>query len=107
MKDRRKSTRAIAFFRTEVHYKKKYYVGYIVNLSLTGCAFAHENLTQVMEGGEVSLKFRMDGRVVKMKTLVRWRDATIMGLAFLKLPDKTKKFLQDYIRTVTIRRIPL
>lgn len=107
MKERRRDTRAIAFFRTEVHYRKKYYVGYIVNVSVTGCAFAHENLTNVDVGAEVRIKFRMDGKMVATTCEVRWRDMTIMGLKFNKLTAAAKKILRDYIRTVTIRRIPL
>lgn len=106
-KDRRRDTRAISFFRTEVRYKRKYYVGYIVNLSVNGCAFAHENLTSIDEGGMCQAKFRMDGKIVNAKVVVRWRDTTIMGLKFLNLPAQKKKIIHDYIRTVTIRRIPL
>ena len=105
--NRRRDNRAISFFRTEVHSKKKYYVGYIVNISITGCAFAHENLTSVDEGGQVRVKFRMNGKIINVPAQVRWRDVTIMGLRFLKLADASKKHLRDYIRTVTIRRIPL
>ncbi len=107
MTERRIDTRAIAFFRTEVHYKKKFYVGYVVNISSTGCAFAHENLATVDEGAEVRVKFRMDGKVINTAAIVRWRDTTIMGMHFSKLSDTSKKYLRGYIRTVTIRRIPL
>lgn len=106
-RDRRKDTRAIAFFRTEVRYKRKYYVGYIVNISLTGCAFAHENLATVDEGGTAQVKFRMNGKIINTSVLVRWRDTTIMGLQFENLTSPKKKLLSDYIRTVTLRRIPL
>ncbi|MBI4179965.1 PilZ domain-containing protein [bacterium] len=106
-KDRRRAVRAIAFFRTEVRYKKKYYVGYIVNISLVGCAFAHENLTDIDEGGDCRLKFRMNGKIVNTKVVVRWRDTTIMGLQFVSITPIQKKLLHDYIRTVTIRRIPI
>lgn len=107
MKERRRDTRAIAFFRTEVHYKKKSYVGYIVNVSSTGCAFAHENLTNVETGSDVRIKFRLDGKVINTTAEVCWRDVTIMGLRFGTLTAAGKKILRDYIRTVTIRRIPL
>ncbi|OGH58366.1 MAG: hypothetical protein A3G34_16075 [Candidatus Lindowbacteria bacterium RIFCSPLOWO2_12_FULL_62_27] len=107
MKERRRDTRAIAFFRTEVHYKKKIYVGYIVNISTTGCAFAHENLTQVEEMANVRAKFRLDGKLINVAGIVRWRDATIMGLQFVRLTDTAKKQLREYIRAVTMRRMPL
>lgn len=107
MSDKRRDTRTISFFRTEIRHKRKYYVGYVVNISTTGCAFAHENLTAIEEGGEVKVKFRMNGKIIQASSEVRWRDATIMGLRFIKITDAVKKMLKDYIRTVTIRRIPL
>lgn len=107
MPERRVDTRAIAFFRTEVHYKKKFYVGYVVNISSTGCAFAHENLAAVDAGAEVRVKFRMEGKIINTAAIVRWRDTTIMGMRFSKLSDTSKKLLRDYIRTVTVRRVPL
>ena len=107
MKERRKGIRAISFVRTEVHYNKKYYVGYIVNISGTGCAFAHENLTSVGPGSEVRVKFRLDGKILNLSSEVCWRDATMMGLRFLKPTATIKKLLRDYIRTVTLRRVPL
>ena len=107
MSERRKDTRAISFFRTEIHCGKKYYVGYVVNLSTTGCAFAHENLMAIEEGADVRVKFRLNGKIVNTLSQVRWRDTTIMGLRFKKLSDAARKSIRDYIRTVTIRRIPL
>lgn len=107
MSERRVDVRAISFFRTEVHYKKKYYVGYIVNISGTGCAFAHENLAAIEQGSEVRVKFRMNGKVVNVAADVRWRETTITGLRFKKISDASKKQIRDYIRTVTLRRIPL
>ena len=107
MSERRVDVRASSFFRTEVHYKKKYYVGYIVNISVTGCAFAHENLAAVDQGSEVRIKFRMNGKIVNAAAAVCWRETTIAGLRFKKLSDASKKQIKDYIRTVTLRRIPL
>lgn len=107
MKERRKDTRAISFFRTEVHHKKKFYVGYVVNISPTGCAFAHENLAAVDQGVEVRVKFRLNGKILSAMATVQWRDMTIMGLRFKKLSDSSKKVLREYIRAVTIRRVPL
>lgn len=107
MKERRRGIRTIAFFRTEVSYRKKSYVGYIVNISVTGCAFAHENLTAIDLGGTVRVKFRLDGKIVNQEAEVRWRDSTLMGLRFLKPSATATKVLRDYIRSVTLRRIPL
>ncbi len=107
MKERRKGVRAIAFFRTEVIHEKKIYAGYIVNISAVGCAFAHENLSDLELGTEVKIKFRLDGRTLNQAAEVRWRDATLMGLKFKGLTASASKTLRNYIRAVTLRRIPL
>ena len=107
MSERRRDTRAISFFRTEIDYRRKFYVGYIVNLSVTGCAFAHENLMSIEEGGQVRVKFRMNGKIITATTEVRWRDTALMGLKFEKISAAAVKAIRDYIKTVTVRRVPL
>lgn len=107
MKERRVAVRAISFFQAEVRHKTKMYVGYVVNISLTGCAFAHENLMSVDEGDAVKVKFRIDGKILNVAAGVCWRDNTIMGLRYKSMSETNKKILKEYIRSVTLRRIPI
>ena len=107
MRERRVGVRAISFFRTDVRHKSKTYHGYIVNISSTGCAFAHENLTAVAEGDIVNVKFRVDEKSLNLQARVSWRDNTIMGLRYAGLTDSSKKVLKEYIKTVTLRQIPI
>ena len=107
MREHRKDVRVIAFIRTEISYKKKFYVGYIVNLSISGCAFAHENLTDIDEKKIVKIKFRIKGKLFRQEATVVWRDSTIMGIRFKKMSDDTKRILKEYIRTTTLMRVPI
>lgn len=102
MRERRKKSRFICFFRAEAHSAGKKYSGYAVNVSLTGCGFAHENLLAIEESDDVQLKLKISGRDLTIRTQVRWRDETIMGLHFKTLTAPAKKLLQEYIQAANV-----